>query len=118
MEPRPKRAKVVLKKLWVGRSNLESLDNPPAMTERTDEQRKEIMTRYVTKEVARGGRVELHSDFDTVLSFGKRPNHILHLLLSLITGGIWLIVWVLIVVGGGVSRTSYHVDRYGWISAT
>lgn len=26
----------------------------------------------------------------------KTPNHILHLILSIITGGVWVIVWILI----------------------
>lgn len=28
--------------------------------------------------------------------FRKRPNHILHLILSVLTGGIWIIVWLLL----------------------
>jgi hypothetical protein len=37
-----------------------------------------------------------------------RPNtnHILHLLLTLITGGLWLIVWILLTIKGGCWRCS------------
>lgn len=28
------------------------------------------------------------------------PNHVLHLLLSIVTAGLWLIVWLVIATGG------------------
>lgn len=34
----------------------------------------------------------------------RRPNHVLHLLLSLVTGGVWLIVWLLL----GMSQSPAH----------
>ena len=33
-----------------------------------------------------------------VLIRSSTPNHILHLLLSIVTGGLWLIVWLLLIV--------------------
>ena len=49
-----------------------------------------------------GQRLESRSDFQAVLVEGHRVNHVLHLLLSLVTFGLWFIVWVsLAVVGGG-----------------
>jgi hypothetical protein len=44
---------------------------------------------------------------------GHRPNHILHLILTLITLGIWLIVWILVVALGGEKRKVVSVDEYG-----
>ena len=41
-----------------------------------------------------------------VLAVRKRPNHILHLLLSIITGGIWIIIWILVSVKMGGWRCS------------
>tara|TARA_R110000787_G_scaffold214407_1_gene323635 strand:- start:35 stop:295 length:261 start_codon:yes stop_codon:yes gene_type:complete len=38
----------------------------------------------------------------TTYSFDE-PNHILHLLLSLITAGCWVPIWLLIVISGGFS---------------
>lgn len=32
------------------------------------------------------------------------PNHILHLLLSLVTFGLWLVVWLLLILNGGTYR--------------
>jgi hypothetical protein len=104
-----------MRKLWVGKENLKAASEERPMTLRSEEERKVILTRHVAQQVANGGRVELHADFDAVIAFGKSPNHILHLLLSIITAGIWLVVWLLLAVTGGISRRKYHVDDYGWI---
>jgi len=34
------------------------------------------------------------------MHFQEKPNHILHLLLSIITAGIWLLVWLLFLKSG------------------
>jgi len=94
---------------------VDSPDNAPAMTLRTDEQRRALLTRFIAQEVARGGRVELHTDFDAVVAYGKKPNHILHLLLSLLTLGTWLIIWLILAISMNISRVNFHVDEYGWI---
>ena len=31
-----------------------------------------------------------------VMAVGSTPNHILHLILSILTGGLWIIVWIII----------------------
>jgi len=49
-----------------------------------------------------------------------RPNHILHLLLSVVTGGLWLLVWALLSLDKANQRgklekrlklTQMHVDK-------
>lgn len=34
-----------------------------------------------------------------VLAEKQTPNHILHLLLSIVTAGVWIIVWILVALG-------------------
>ena len=46
-----------------------------------------------------------HCDRKTLLR-RKRPNHVLHLLLTIITAGIWLIVWILVSIQIGGWRCS------------
>jgi hypothetical protein len=36
--------------------------------------------------------------------YGKRVNHILHLILSVLTLGVWLLVWLLVVIGAATQR--------------
>ena len=44
---------------------------------------------------------------------GHRPNHVLHLILTLITLGVWAIVWILVAILGGEKRKVISVDEYG-----
>lgn len=40
-----------------------------------------------------------------LMSKKKKTNHILHLLLSLITAGLWIPVWILVAVSNGLENT-------------
>ena len=42
--------------------------------------------------------------------------HVLHLLLSLVTFGLWFIVWVSLAVMGGEKRELFQVDAYGVVT--
>jgi hypothetical protein len=66
--------------------------------------------------VKRGWHVESQTDYQVVLVSGHRPNHILHLLLSLITLGLWLPVWLLLTIFGGEKRRVITVDERGQVS--
>ena len=105
--------------IWESISPWEKKDaqpyTPPVLTERTEEQRRELLTRYVAGEVARGGRVQLHTNFDAVLEFGRRPNHILHFLLCIPTLGFWIFMWILLAMTMKISTRKYYVDEYGQI---
>ena len=53
----------------------------------------------VTKDVFHG--YQLYNSYcyrcqRNVLAIGRTPNHVLHLLLSLVTCGIWLLIWPLV----------------------
>jgi hypothetical protein len=86
------------------------------LTLRDDAQRIAILRNFVVGKVANGCRVELQDDFSAVLVSGKRPNHILHLLLSIVTLGIWLIVWIIIAMTSKEHRDLYRIDEYGVIT--
>jgi hypothetical protein len=83
---------------------------------RTSEQRKQILKDFVINQVTFGSRVVLQEDFDAVLVYGKNPNHILHLLLSIITLGLWIFVWILLYFTSREKRYSLHIDEYGVIT--
>lgn len=44
-----------------------------------------------------------------VLAEKQTPNHLLHLVLSVLTAGVWIIVWVILVIGAdlGTYRCPY-----------
>jgi len=84
---------------------------------RDDSERKEILRNFVARKVANGYRVELQDDFSAVLAIGNRPNHILHLLLSIVTLGIWILVWIFVSINSGEKRTLFTIDKYGVITS-
>lgn len=51
--------------------------------------------------LAEGWRIESQTATMAVLVKGKRPNHILHLILSIVTLGLWLIIWANVVAWAG-----------------
>jgi hypothetical protein len=82
-------------------------------TRKTGEQRKELLARQITNSVAQGRRVESQSDFQAVLVKGKPVSHVLHLILTLVTLGAWLVVWVPLAILGGEKREIASVDEWG-----
>lgn len=58
----------------------------------------------VAGHVKYGWRVESRTETQAVLVKGHRPNHILHLILSIITVGIWIPVWICVAIISGEKR--------------
>jgi len=77
------------------------------------DERKALLAHVISNRVHEGWRVESQSDYQAVMVRGHRPNHILHLILSIITLGVWLIVWLLVAAWGGEKRRTLTVDEYG-----
>lgn len=77
------------------------------------EERKELLARTVAGQVAAGARVESQSDFQAVIVKGKSVNHVLHLILTLVTFFTWGIVWIALAIFGGEKRSMVTVDEYG-----
>ena len=75
--------------------------------------REEIMQQRLRELTMRGYRVEAVDGARAVVVTGAPVNHILHLLLAVLTCGLWLPVWLLIVVLGGEKRRHLWIDDYG-----
>ncbi|MBK5231369.1 MAG: DUF2510 domain-containing protein [Thermoleophilia bacterium] len=54
--------------------------------------------------VNQGYRIESRTDYQAVIVSGRPVNHILHLILTLVTFGLWGIVWLAIALTGGEKR--------------
>lgn len=52
------------------------------------------------------------ADVQKVEIVNKRPNHILHLLLSLVTFGLWIPVWIAISGSMGLQRVKIGSDEF------
>ena len=58
----------------------------------------------VAQYVRWGYRVESLTPTQAVVVKGRRTNHLLHLILTLVTLGVWAIVWILVAIFGGEKR--------------
>lgn len=91
------------------------------MTESTDsqtatpDQRKAALARAVQHEVASGGRVESQTDYNAIIRYGKKTNHVLHLILTIVTFTAWALVWIGVAIYNITQREtiSLEVDDYG-----
>ena len=88
-------------------------DRPAESGRRSTEERKELLARTVAGQVASGARVESQSDFQAVLVRGKPVNHVLHLILTLVTLFLWAVIWIALAIFGGEKRSLVTVDEYG-----
>lgn len=79
----------------------------------SDVERKARLAQHVAGAAHGGWRVESQTDFQAVLVQGHRPNHLLHLILSVLTVGLWLIVWAILAIIGGEKRRVLRVDEAG-----
>lgn len=82
----------------------------------SDGQRRAALAEHVAMAVQNGWRVESQTDFQAVLVDGHRTNHLLHLILSLVTLGLWLIVWGIAAIVGGEKRRVLSVDENGRVA--
>ncbi len=87
----------------------------PQLTEQSLDARRQALAMAVAQEVAGGGRVESQTDTNAVIVRGSKPNHTLHLILSLVTCGCWLLVWPIIALVQKEHRTALQVDPYGQV---
>lgn len=79
------------------------------------DQRRQTLAMAVASEVARGGRVESQTDTSAIIVTGSKPNHVLHLLLTILTCFLWAIVWIAVAIGQKEHRASISVDPYGQV---
>lgn len=83
----------------------------------TADQRKAKLATAIQNEVVKGGRVETQGDYNAVIRYDKSVNHVLHLILTLITLGVWSFVWLALVIIAAVARKTITltVDEFGHV---
>lgn len=61
---------------------------------------RDALSVVVDDHLAAGARLESRTDRAAVLVYGRPVSHLLHLVLSLVTLGLWLVVWFFLSLGG------------------
>lgn len=89
-------------------------DPPRDAVGRVDrETRSFALARAVQDQVTAGWRIESQTDDTVVMVRGRRPNHLLHFLISGFTIGAWVPVWIVLSIRGGETRQMVVVDHAG-----
>jgi hypothetical protein len=96
---------------------------PPQIALWPQESRSALLEALVRKELAStfGARLDSRPDpfTATIVTGGARPNHILHLLLTLLTFGLWAVIWLAVsTLGAPRRRVMLHVDQQGVVHRT
>jgi hypothetical protein len=82
-------------------------------TQLSDAERREALDQRVAWWVSRGWSVQSRTDTQAVLATGHRPNHLLHLILSVLTLGLWLLVWIFVALGAKEQLATVSVAADG-----
>lgn len=90
---------------------------PSSTTPVTVEERSERLSRMISSKSLEGYTVVDRNDREAtaVLALGGKPvNHVLHLIISLVTCGLWAVVWLLLIITARKEqRIRISVDQYG-----
>ncbi|HEX6228991.1 MAG TPA: hypothetical protein VFZ41_05950 [Solirubrobacterales bacterium] len=81
----------------------------------TTEQRQAALAERIAVFLAQGWRVEALMDFQVILVKGRPANLVFHLLLGVITFGVWLIFWPAVALDSAEHRVVLAVDEAGRI---
>jgi cytochrome b len=81
--------------------------------------RQAILASEVARQVATGARVQVQTDYMATIVRGRRPNHLLHVILSIVTFGVWfLLVYIPVLIFAGEKWSTVTVDEYGNLHVT
>lgn len=84
----------------------------------SSEDRSQILERYVITATHSGWRVVSQTSTQAQLVKGKPTNHLLHLILSLVTLGLWVPVWIGVAIFAGQKQRFCSVDEYGRVTTS
>jgi hypothetical protein len=74
-------------------------DQPPPMLEHSSVvPAKDPLPRQIQRLVIEGWRVESQTEEAAVMVKGRSPEHILHFVLTVLTFGLWAIVWIFVAI--------------------
>ncbi len=93
------------------------LDPTPPWTRpaRSPEERARLLDQVVDEEVLGGATVLLRRPHDVLVAYQRPVSHGLHGVLTILTGGLWGIVWVVMVLARSQDRVRLEMDPQGHV---
>lgn len=84
-----------------------------AMAPLSEAERQSVMDQALASYVAAGATVVYRDSRQAVISDQPHVNHVMHAILSLLTFGLWLLVWLLVAMTAKEKRHTITVDEFG-----
>ena len=84
----------------------------------TVDRRRQIFASTIQTQVSTGGRIESQEAFQAVVVLRPRPNRRRHLIITLLTGGFWLVMWLVreFTLRPYKKRQLISVDEFGRVT--
>lgn len=89
---------------------------PPSIYGVTAKRRRQLLDEAIRHQTRKGWGVDSVSAFSAYMSSTRGPNHILHFILTLVTFGAWLLVWLLVVLLSKKEALTINVDERGLVA--
>jgi hypothetical protein len=83
--------------------------------EATESLRARLLAQVVEDQVSQGAEVRMSAPHQVMLSRRRPVSHGLHAVLTLLTGGVWAPVWLIMAVARKDEIAAYEVDRWGHV---
>jgi hypothetical protein len=82
------------------------------------DERRSILQGVLRSDTQNGWQVISQTDTTAQLKKGKHTSHLLHLILTIVTLGLWLLVWIPLAIFGGEKQRYVQVDEWGNVVRT
>jgi hypothetical protein len=82
------------------------------------DQRTRLLDQVLDEELLKGAGVLARRPFEATLAYRRPVSHVLHAILSVVTGGLWVVVWIVMAIARTDDRVRLEVDPQGhvWVS--
>lgn len=84
----------------------------------TPAERRRFLSRQLAVMEEEGKRIVFHGDYQAIVADGTPVNHILHLMLSFFTVGLWAIIWMVDISFHKESKELVRVDSEGNVTVS
>ena len=78
-----------------------------------DRRRRALALAVEDQVVSNGATVVLDGPHGVVLGYPRAVSHVLHALMTLVTAGVWIVVWLALALGRGQRRVRLEADDWG-----
>lgn len=81
-------------------------------------ERRRLLSQQLAVMEQEGKRIVFHGDYQAIVADGTPVNHILHLMLSFFTIGLWAIIWIIDISFHKESKELVRVDSKGNVTVS